>query len=365
MQALERKYDNFLAPSVEIRLGGQVVNTQSIPIQSVEVELSAEGAAGGCTLVVDSLFDYENSRWSNEVSRLVKAGAKLEVSGGYMKERKPLFSGYVDEYTMEHSGAGAPRIILSALDGLGYLRHCRQPYYGGKKQGKAVVQELLKKSVSAGFASGISVDAGMRTFGSPDFTAPLVKEQMDDFKFLRLLAQRYGAVLMCLNGELIFDALWGSTSPILSLTVGQGLLSFQKRVSLKGQVGQVEVWGRDENHQFVQGSAASVSVGGTGSTAAQLVPALKDCVLREFSEYARTQAECKRLAQARLDGIAMGLVSGEGTCVGIPELIPGRYLSIRGMEEQAEGAYFLSKVVHSFTLEGYQTRFEVKGARTT
>ena len=33
-------------------------------------------------------------------------------------------------------------------------------------------------------------------------------------------------------------------------------------------------------------------------------------VLREYSEYARTQEECSRLAQNRLNSIAMGLVSG-------------------------------------------------------
>ena len=34
------------------------------------------------------------------------------------------------------------------------------------------------------------------------------------------------------------------------------------------------------------------------------------------------------LAQARLDSIAMGLVSGKGRCVGVPQLIPGRYIKI-------------------------------------
>lgn len=90
---------------------------------------------------------------------------------------------------------------------------------------------------------------------------------------------------------------------------------------------------------------------------------LESAVLREHNEYARTEGELARIAQARLNGIAMGLVLGEGTCVGIPELIPGRFITIDGMEEQAEGTYFLTKVTHSFTTEGYYTRFEVRGSK--
>ena len=69
------------------------------------------------------------------------------------------------------------------------------------------------------------------------------------------------------------------------------------------------------------------------------------------------------LAQARLDTQALNFVSGSGTCVGIPELIPGRYISIKGLDDSTEGSYFLSKVLHRFTEEGYYTQFEVKGAK--
>ena len=58
-----------------------------------------------------------------------------------------------------------------------------------------------------------------------------------------------------------------------------------------------------------------------------------------------------------------GGMAGEGTCVGIPELIPGRFISVKGLDGDTEGSYFLSRVRHRFTGEGYYTQFEVKGAR--
>jgi len=344
---------------VEVTLGGEKLDSASIPVASLEVELSAEGAAGGCTFTVEGLFDYENTKWKNDLATTIKAGAKLEVSGGYVT-KAPLFHGYVDEYALEHSNAGAPKLVVSGIDGLGFLMSCKEPYYGGAKKSKEIITEILNKSVNAGFAKSVDVDYGGTL---QDFETPVIKEQVDDFKFLRILAERYGMVLMAINGELIFDALWQSTDPLITLTMGKGLLSFNKRVSLKGQVGEVVVWGRDINQKFIKGTASTVSTGGEGKSAAQLATGLASAVLREFNEYARTEGELTRLAQARLNGIAMGLVSGEGTCIGIPELIPGRFITIDGMEEQAKGTYFLTKVTHSFTTEGYYTRFEVRGSK--
>ena len=195
------------------------------------------------------------------------------------------------------------------------------------------------------------------------FEVPVVKEKLDDFKYLRLLAQRYCMSLFSVAGELIFDNVVSNSTPLISLTVGMGLLSFQRRLSLRGQVGEVEIWGRDENQKFIKGSAKTVSVGGSGKSAAQIASKFKQTALREYNVYVRTEKECVELAQARLDSLALNFVSGEGTCVGIPELIPGRFISVKGLDGDTEGSYFLSRVRHRFTGEGYYTQFEVKGAR--
>ena len=104
-------------------------------------------------------------------------------------------------------------------------------------------------------------------------------------------------------------------------------------------------------------------MGGSGKSAAQIASKFKQTALREYNEYVRTEKECVELAQARLDSLALNFVSGEGTCVGIPELIPGRFISVKGLDGDTEGSYFLSRVRHRFTGEGYYTQFEVKGAR--
>lgn len=355
-QALSSKYEDFRGPAFTIKVDGTVLNSTEMPIASLEVELSADGSAGGCHFSVESLYDFAQSKWINNLAKTIQVGAKLEIEGGYVKQEL-LFYGYIDEYSMEYSGSAPPRLAVTGIDGFGFLMSCQEPIYGGKKKPQKVVEDILAKAVSAGYAKS-------KTVGSlAGFDVPVIKENLDDFKYLRLLAQRYCMSLFSVAGELIFDNVVSNSSPLISLTVGMGLLNFERRLSLRGQVGEVEIWGRDENQKFIKGAAKSVSIGGSGKSAVEIAAKFKQTALREYNEYVRTEKECVELAQARLDSLALNFVSGLGTCVGIPELIPGRYISIKGLDDDTAGTYFISKVCHRFTGEGYYTQFEVKGAK--
>lgn len=355
-QALSSKYEDFRGPAFTIKVDGTVLNSAEMPIASLEVDLCANGSAGGCRFSVESLYDFAQSKWVNDLAKTIQVGAKLEIEGGYVKQ-EPLFYGYVDEFSMEYSGSAPPRLAVTGIDGFGFLMSCQQPIYGGKKKPQQVVDEIFTKAVSAGYAKS-------KTVGSlSGFDVPVVKEKLDDFKYLRLLSERYCMSLFCVAGELIFDNVVSNSSPLISFTVGTGLLDFRRRLSLHGQVGEVEIWGRDVNQKFIRGSANSVSLGGSGKSAVQFAPKFKETALREYNEYVRTEKECVELAQARLDSLALNFVSGEGTCVGIPELIPGRYVSIKGLDDDTEGSYFITAVRHRFTRSGFYTNFKVKGAK--
>lgn len=353
---LANKYDDFSAPAFEITLGGKELSRAKATVTELEVELNADGTAGGCSFSIEGLYDYEQSSWNSEITSLVEVGAELTVKAGYVKKEE-VFYGYVDDYAMEFSPEGAPRIQVSGIDGLGYLMSCRQPLYAGQRKAAEIIKSVLNKAVSAGFARSVTVGS------LKDYEVPLVKEQLDDWRYLQLMAQRYGASLMVVDGEMVFDTTMSNTKEILTLTMGVGLERFCKRVSLAHQVGEVEIYGRDVNQKPIHAAVNTVTVGEGSKSAAQIVSAFKKASLREYSEFARTEEECRKLAQNRLNGIAMGFVSGDGQCVGIPELIPGRYLKIDGSDKSINGLYYLTKVRHVFSEAGYHTAFEFKGAK--
>ncbi len=356
--SLNKKYDGFRGAAFSVKIDGKEYKSTELPLDELEVDICGDGSAGGCRFTISNYYDQTKTQFVNDLVKSIKAGSKLEVKCGYVKQ-EDVFYGYVDECAVEMSENNVS-ITVTGIDGFGFLMSCKEPFYGGNKKPKNVVEELLRKAVSAGYAKSIKVGA----ITAPQEPVPPVKEQVDDFKYLRLLAERYCMSLLCIDGELIFDKVSTSTSPIISLSMRDGLLSFTRRLSLHGQVGKVVVWGRDVNQKFIKGEATKVSAPGTGKSALDIAPKFKTAVSREFCEYVRTAQECKDLAQARLDAIAMGYVSGEAVCLGMPELIPGRYFEVESLDGEIDGTYFITKVHHRLsTEEGYVTQLEFKGAK--
>lgn len=357
-ESLSKKYDEFRGAAFSVKIDGREYKSTELPLDSLEVDICADGSAGGCRFTVSNYYDQAKTRFMGDLVNGIKTGSKLSVKCGYVKQTE-VFYGYVDECSVEMSEQSL-RLTVSGVDGLGFLMSCREPYYGGRKKPRNVVEEIVGKAVTAGYAKSSKVGA----IPAPEVDVPPIKEQVDDFKYLRLLAERYCKSLLCVNGEIIFDDVTSSTSPILTLSMKNGLLTFRRRLSLQDQVGRVVVWGRDVNQKFIQGECSRVTAPGTGRSAVETAPKFKDAVLREFSEYVRTAQECRDLAQARLNAIAMGYVSGEATCVGIPELIPGRYFEVKSLDGSIDGSYFITKVHHRLNNdEGFLTMLEFKGAK--
>ena len=355
-KALEKKYDNFSAPAFEIKVAGKLFASKEVNITTLEVELSCDGSASGCSFRVQGQYNHEKHKWENGVADVVEVGAKLEVMGGYV-EKKLLFYGYVDDYTMDFEADGIPSLEVTGLDGLGYLMSLREPLYAGKRKAVEIVKEILNKAVSAGFAQSVTV-------GQPKGfdTIPIVKERVDDWTFLNLMAQRYGMSLFVAAGEMIFDNVAGTTTPVVALKLGEQVHGFQKRVTLAHQVGKVEIRGRDVNQKLIKSASTKVKIG-KGKSAAQIVPGLKDAVVREYSEFVRTKEDCTQMAQNRMDSYAMGFVTGKGSCIGLPELFAGRYIEITGADKKSVGRFFMTKVRHVFESQAYRTEFEIKGAK--
>lgn len=356
---LKTKYKLFYAPECEITIGKLKLDDSEDYIAEVEVELAADGTAGGCRIVIEDDYDYKSESWDSELVSALKVGETLKVSLGYVK-KKEVFYGFIDDYTIDYSDSDGPRICITGMDGLGYLMSVRSHVYAGKKKVGELVKQLLNDGVSAGAAQKVTVGSSIT-----DMTVQRIVEGEDSFTFLNALAKQVGASFFCVDGELIFDNVISSTSALTTLTYGEGLLSFSKRLSLANQPGKVIVHGRDVNNEPIKGEASSTKVSGDGKAAAAIASKLlKKSVYEEDNPLALTADECKKLAQNRFDSLAQSFVHGEGVCVGLPELIPGRYIKLDGMDKNTNGSYFLKKVTHVLDDDGYITKFEVGGAKS-
>lgn len=357
-KSLEEKYKGFLAPAFEITVGSKKLDSSKIPISSVTVDINADQQAGGCSFAVESQYDYEKRKWDNSLLNTVKVGAKIIIKAGYVSKQE-IFFGFVDDFTVNYSADSAPTISVNGIDAKGFLMNAKDCKYMSEKSTAVVVKEILGECVSKGYAKSMQVGT------VKDYSAELVQEDMDDYRFLCFLAEAYHMNFFVVDGEIVFDDVMKKTKPLIELNLGVSLLNFSRSMSLKDQVGKVVVYGIDPvSLKPISGEASDTSISGTGKEAGDIARGYNGMVQKEVSFFVQTAEECKKLAQALFDERASKFVTGRGRCVGIPELIPGRYIQIDGLDSDSNNNYFITKVTHEYSAEGYFTTFEVKGAKS-
>ena len=356
---LNQKYEGFTAPACEISIGSFKIKDDEFVVTEVEVELAADGTAGGCRITIEDFYDYESTSFDEKFIKALKVGEKLKISMGYVSV-KEVFSGYIDDYTIDYNSESGPRIHITGMDGMGYLMSVRSRVYAGEKTVGDLVKQLLDDAVSVGAASKATVGATIK-----DVTVQRIVEGEDSFTFLNTLAKQVGASFFCVDGELIFDKVSSFTLALTKLTYGENLYAFSKRLSLANQPGKVVIHGRDINNKAIKGEASSTSLSGDGKAAVSIASKLlKKSVYEEDNPLVLTAEECKALAQNRFNDLARNFVFGEGECIGIPEIIPGRYIELAGMDDSTSGKYLINRVVHRLNVDGYHTLFEVRGAKS-
>ena len=356
---LETKYGGFLAPSFVVTIGSVKIDSSRVPVSSLSVDIELS-TAGGCRFVIESLYDYENRKWANDLLDTIEVGKVIIIEAGYLR-REEVFYGFVDDFSIEYSANAAPRLLVSGIDAKGYLMNIKGQRFMSEKSTREVVRRIFNECIQHKYAKTSTVG------NITDYGAQLIKPEVNYYKFLSHIAEIHRMQFFVVDGELIFDDLLGFTRPVLTLTLGVSLLSFSKTVSLKKQIGKFEVHGiHPETKKAINGEADSTSIASTtGSEASKLAPGFDSIVEKENSPFVSTPEECNQLAQARFDSIAINFVICKGQCIGIPEIIPGRYIRVQNIDRRTNNIFFITKVTHDYSSEqGYFTSFEAKGAKS-
>lgn len=359
---LEKKYGGFLSPTFKIRVGSFQLDSAKIPISHLQVQLSTENRAGMCSFTVEAMYNYETGVWSNGFLDRVDVGELVTVEIGYAESQQRVFLGYVDKYRIDYTSQGAPQLHISAMDGLGLLMSNREKVDFGKRKTTDVVRELVIACRHVGLIDACTIDR------LPTFEGQFVKEKAcSSYDFLCRIAEMCFVSFCIINGDLLFSNLMKNTATLIELTMGVNLIEFSKTIGFSQQtVGSVTVISNGTvDKEEVRSKADTPSRYGdnSGQTGAEKWKALggtnKDLVMN----FLKSADECKTVAQNILDSMSLGFVQGSGRCIGIPEITPGRYIKLAGLDRETNGSYFITSVTHTFSGDGFFTEFEVKGFR--
>jgi phage protein D/phage baseplate assembly protein gpV len=333
------------APRSEVRLSG--------------VTLAADLADNMLSLTVETDLDLAGSfnlTLRNPDNRLLDSalldiGKTVEIHLGYGADLKPVFLGEVASIEPSFPADGPPTIVVSGYDKSYRMRHDEQ---------RPRQRDMINDSI---IAAEIAAMNGLIPVVDP---APFIADRIQvetDMAFLKACADQYFFDVYVEWDRLHFH-LPRPQLAAYTLEWGKNLSSFNPRISAAGLAGVQEI--RVYNQELAQAItvtilAASLDVETLverlGSSAMQLLMSFVRKGIRQ--EAIENPIQAGLLATAILRNLLEGMYEGTGSCIGIPDLAAGQYVTIAGVGRRFSGTYRLRKVTHRIDANGFRTNFSI------
>ncbi|MCC8029309.1 MAG: hypothetical protein LIO75_05895 [Lachnospiraceae bacterium] len=345
MSGLASKYNNFMVPAMKIKVEGtDVVGCSDFAVESVEVVLSQE-AASAATISLTGAYDLKNRKFASGISTHFILGSMVEIEMGYGSSLTSLFYGYIDEITYELGESPAVRVI--AVD-------VRRLIMGSKKSN---ISHNVK-SYSDAFNEVIKTYKAVYKKTSVDATEQMevecIRQNGSDYEFItEELCKKGERNFFVHAGQVYFKELTAELFSTVEMEWASDFLSFQRRASFRDVV--IRVLGQDTDKK--EEVEAEVTVKADDSQ--------KSLVQNEVTEMnadVKDRGEAQKIADYKADKEKKKSRQASGSCVGIPEILPGGYVKIKnGDPKLIDGTYYVAEARHTFGSDGYRTSFEAGG----
>lgn len=355
-ERLQETYEDFYVPRFTVTVAGEAFSAVDGVVSDVSVDLALDKATA-FSFTLNYPYDAEHGRFEGLDWDVFAPGEPVDVSMGYGGTEKPLLrEGRVTAVQPTFPSGGSPTVGVTGYGLLHAMTEPPEPPAGGTwthtwtdTAPHAVVEQVVAER-GYPFGSVETVAAGVEP--------PEIKqdEADHDLAFLLKLGETYAYELFARDGDLHFRPPRYDGPPDLVLEYGSSLDSFAPQVNEAGQVDGIEVraWSAERGEEIV-GRATRADVEGSDASEGGGEPTVETLRLP-----VRTTEEATARAEAVLANRLDGTVSGNGECVGLPEIRPGIRIELARLTERFSAVYYVESATHRFGSAGYRTSFAVK-----
>ena len=341
--SLVKKYDNFLVPAMVLKLGGISTKLLDIKVSRVTVQLSVDSVCSA-SFTLEDVYDPVSSSLNAAVKNVLKLGSTVSIELGYGSSTKAVFWGYVHE--LSYSYSEAPSIAVTALDLRRLMMMNKENRTFTDKSYTEIFKEVMSKyskiykSVKADIITG-KEEQVVQTVSDHDFVVgEICKKTNKEFYVLA------GDVYLQTKGK--------NPLPLITLTWGESLL--QVDLNRKYRNEEIVIYSVDEK-TILTGKEKVKSKG--KFTSATTSPIRKEILNHDLKDKNSVSA----VAEAEVTKSEAEDQTGSGSCIGLPELVPGRYINLAklGIDGSSPMKVFIKSVKHSFGTGGFTTDFTIGG----
>lgn len=346
MEDLYSRYQGFLAPAARILVGesGRDLSRDlNCRTDQLNISLSLETAASVSFQVLNA-YDSKNHCFQGQIMEQLRLGTLLKVELGYGSSLEQVFCGFI--YAVKAEFQDVAFLQVTALDV------------------RRVMEDSVKRSLIWNYTTYSEVFkqvmepykklySRMVVDKTADKAVESIMQNESDLAFARRLATEGNRDFFVFNDTVYFRRK-ARRNAAVTLTWGRDLISFSKESIYADQ--QVTVLGvlKDSKEQV------------TGTAQVKTDPSVKQVVTGGIVRYINSASSDSRdkalqKAEKKAEELRKKKQSGQGVCVGLPQLIPGRPVEVAGLSSEINGSYMLKSVTHTFGSDGFQTSFAIGG----
>lgn len=371
---LKKKYDNFEYPLVVLTINGKEVgkNKSDFIVSDIEVELTSGYEASIATFCLYNTFEHHTSEFrTKEVKDYILLGSSVELAMGYGTQAQMVFCGFISKVNFFYESGEMPGIRVTAMDVKGVMmanKYSRQ--LTATSFGEAVKEILNKGPYMSMTGSGLiknvvvsdTPDKTMNTAATSkasDRTIEMVAES--DYEFVVKAAKKYNYEFFSECGNVYFRKAKQNAETVMEMGPAEGMKNFDVEYDVTGLVETIKARGTDVSKARVieakQKFNQKISMGNRA----------KKLIRNSEKIYIDSTITSKEEAQYRVESLMEEISYRFGTlecdCIGIPELMPGKFLVLKSLGEPVDNKFYLVKVVHRMNdMRGFETTFYGKAS---
>ena len=371
---LKQKYDDFHHPLIVLKINGKdfAKNKAGMVVTDIEIELTSGFEASIASFSLYNTFDMENSIYRIEDAKpYILLGSSVEIALGYEKDAAPVFNGYISRVNFVYEQGDAPGIRITAMDVKGammankYSRQLTSTSYG------EAVKEILQKGPYAGM-SNAEIIKGLVITDTPDkpLTPTVPPKASDrtiemtaesDYEFVVKAAKKYNYEFFTECGYVYFRPAKANAEVVMEMGPGEGLRFFDIEYDITGLVETVKARSTDVSKaRLIEAKQKMNNKISIGNKAKKFIKKSEKIYL---DATITSKEEAEHRVKSLVEEISFRFGSLECTCIGLPELLPGKFFELRAMGSPPENQFYIQRVVHRMDQDsGFTTKLYGKAA---
>lgn len=339
----QEKYNNFMVPSYEITIDGNKLTEKDFYITNIRINLAVKNKAGMANFSISNCYSELEKGFNSEVKSQLKLGSIVKISLGYSNTNKKLFIGYIQALAYEFENI--PQIIVSCMDVMTLLmKNEVEERKLPDKTPEEVIKDIFNKYSK--FISSYKIDK----LQSIDHQ---IVQNEDDYNFINNIAKENNCDFFAIGEEVYVSNLRAQKKAVATLFYGVNVIHFSREFQLKRI--EVTAYGKDDSkNETIIGSYIY-------ETDYPYMNKLKEATEKDIIRSPRIANidKANKIAKNKAEELIENGYSSKIECIGIPELLPGSYVTLKNFDPDVDGTFYITETEHNFMPGHYRVSLNI------